>query len=43
MCVLFLVLRDYFRVFGESVVVDWVLDLFTKVKYVEFLCGVYMF
>jgi hypothetical protein len=37
MCVLFLVLRDYFRIFCDSVVVEWVLDLFTKVKYVGFL------
>lgn len=41
--VLFLVLCDYFRIFGESVVVEWVLDLFTKVKHVGFLYGVYMF
>jgi hypothetical protein len=42
-CFLFLVLRDYFRIFGGSVVVEWVLDLFTKVKYVGFLYGIYTF
>jgi hypothetical protein len=40
---LFLVLRDYFRIFGDSVVVDWVMDLFTKVMYAGFLHYIYTF
>jgi len=42
LCVLFLVLRDYFRIFGDSVLVEWVLDLFTKFMYVGFLYLIYM-
>ena len=43
LCVLFLVLRDYFRIFVDNVVVKWALDLFTKVMYVGFLYGICMF
>jgi hypothetical protein len=42
-CTLFLVLRDYFRIFGDSVVVDWVMDLFTNFMYAGFLYGIYTF
>lgn len=42
MCVLFFVLRDFFRIFGDSVL-EWLYDLFTKVKYAAYFYGIYMF